>query len=239
MRTMIWSRIYPASSNRILKHIGWSMRASSSTNLSETQAPVFVFHLLCSFHVHGWKALCIFQGMRRKRDMRQPSPGPLPAPSCQDSVTCLFLIARKLAPRSEKEKRRGLSEPFKAITTISMWKAVFGIDRNGTTLRVRWWTQPSSSLCLVLEASGCSPWSPIYCHCCTHKLESFKVRAWYIQGIVLQDVRAQYNPQHLPPANLRSGLCFSLSGPTQQCWCNNKILFLCKKWPCNERQPAL
>lgn len=116
MRTMIWSRIYPASSNRILKHTGWSVRTSGSTKLSETQAPIFVFHLLCSFHVHGWKALCIFQGMRRKRDMRQPSPGPLPAPSCQDSVTCLFLIARKLgnhvsAPRSEKEKRRGLSPP--------------------------------------------------------------------------------------------------------------------------------
>lgn len=163
MRTMIRSRIYPAWSNRILKPIGWSMRASNSTKLSETQAPVFVSHLLCSFHVHGWKALCIFQEMRRKRDMRQPSPGPLPAPSRQDSVTCLFLIARKLgnqvsAPRSEKEKRRGLSEPFKSITTISMWKAEFGTDRNGTTLRVRWWTRPSSSLCLVLEAPGCSPW---------------------------------------------------------------------------------
>ena len=44
--------------------------------------------------------------------MRQPSPGPLPVPSRQDSVTCLFLIARKLgnhvsAPRSATEKEKG------------------------------------------------------------------------------------------------------------------------------------
>lgn len=173
MRTMIWSRIYPASSNRIFKHIGWSMRASSSTKLSETQAPVFVFHLLCSFHVRGWKALCIFQGLRRKRDMRQPSPGPLPVPSRQDSVTCLFLIARKLgnhvsAPRSATEKEKGAEWALPCYHHHQHVKSCVWNRRK--------WKYPQSALmnlALFIPGPGpggiwaCGPWSPIYCYCCT------------------------------------------------------------------------
>lgn len=240
MRTMIWSRIYPVASNRILKHIGWSMRASSSMKLSETQAPVLVFHLFVQFSCLWLKSTLPVSGNEKeKRYEATLSQALCLRPLIRDSVACLFLIARKLgnqvsAPRSETKNRKDWVSP----SMLSPPSACEKLCSNR-----RKWKYPQSALmnlALFIPVPGPggiwarSPWSP--------SIVIVHTPTWIIQGKSMVYPGNRFAgcqepgiiPQHPPPPHPTPsdlGSASSLSGPMVECWCINKILFPCKKWP--------
>lgn len=134
---------------------------------------LFLFSIFCAVFMSVVEKHFAYFREWEGKEMRQPSPGPLPAPSRQDSVTCLFLIARKLGnqvsvPRSETEKEKGAEW---ALQCYHHHQHVKSCVWN------RWkWKYPQSALmnlALFIPVPGpggfwaCGPWSPISCYCCT------------------------------------------------------------------------
>lgn len=82
---------------------------------------------------------------QKKREETKGSPPDLfQQPTGQNSVIYLLQVVRKLRnqvpdSRCEKDKGEGalnaVSVPFNVIATVSIWKAMSGIDKNGSINR--------------------------------------------------------------------------------------------------------